>query len=77
MIDELHILYFKTPTPVNEDSTSSVSIHTSVSDNLRRARLAIWDESDLSHLHKLQVVHRTLRDIAGSSILIGWEAVLY
>ena len=55
--------WFKIPIPVNESSICSISLQSNDAKLKRETSLIIWDEVMMSHVHQIDCVDRSLRDI--------------
>ena len=55
--------HFKIPIPVNEGSVCSISLQSNDAKLLSKTSLIIWDEIMMSHVHQIDCVNRSIRDI--------------
>ena len=54
---------FKIPIPVNEESVCSISLQSDIAKLIKMTFLIIWDEIMMSHVHQVDCVDWSLRDI--------------
>ena len=55
--------HFKIPIPVTETSVCSISLQSNDAKLLKETLLIIWDEIMMAHVHQVDCVDRSLRDI--------------
>lgn len=69
-------LAFKIPVLAAELSTSNIIENSELAQQLRDADLVVWDEALMCHRFCCGTVHRSLRDLGCSSILLGGQSVV-
>ena len=62
---------FKVPLNLLTTSTCSISAQTELADLIRQAAFTVWDKAPMAHLHMLEAVERTLRDLTQDNLLFG------
>ena len=54
---------FKIPIPINESSVCNISLQSDIAKLIQKTSLIIWDEIMMSHVHQVDCVDCSLRDI--------------
>ena len=67
---------FGIPLDVHHESVSSVTLQSKAAKLIAKARLIIWDEASMIHVHHLSVVDRLLRDIHKKNQPFGGQVML-
>ncbi|XP_022003818.1 ATP-dependent DNA helicase RRM3-like [Helianthus annuus] len=59
---------FKIPINLTEDSMCHIKPNDDVADQLKEAKLIIWDEAPMVHKHAFEALDRTMKDVLSSSM---------
>ena len=66
---------FRLPFNINSESTSSITADSSEAQQLREARLIVWDEITMANVHAFNLVDRLLRDVTDDQRPFGGKVV--
>lgn len=67
---------FKIPIEINSTSTCNIKPNTKEADKLLKAKLIVWDEAPMTHIHAFIAVDRLLRDLTKSEKPFGGKVIL-
>jgi ATP-dependent DNA helicase PIF1 len=58
-------------------STCNIKKNSFIAEEIRNAKLIIWDEAPMVDKNAIEALHRTLQDILGNDKLFGGKAILF
>ena len=68
---------FKIPIPINESSVCNISLQSDLAKLIQKTSLIIWDEIMMSHVHQVDCMDCSLRDIMKINKLFGGITVVF
>ena len=68
---------FKIPIPINESSVCNISLQADLPKLIWKTSLIIWDEIMMSHVHQIDCVDPSLRDIMKNDKPFGGITVVF
>ena len=72
-----HDTRFKSPIPINESSVCNISLQSDVAKLIQKTSLIIWDKIMMNHVHQVDCVDHSLRDIMKIDKPFGGIAVVF
>lgn len=67
---------FKLPLNLHEHSISGLKVNSKEANNIKNARIIIWDEAPMANMYALMCVNRLLMDIMGNDVPFGGKIVV-